>query len=265
MVIRMRQLRLYFHYISIVIRSTMEYKASFLLTAMGQFLVSFNVFLGIYFLFARFSEVKGYTYSKVLLCFAIMLMEFSLAECFARGFDSFSGIVREGQFDRILVRPQSPVLQVLGSKFELSRIGRMFQAVVMFLYGISHSNILWTWDKALTVISMLFGGTLLFVSIFLIYAALCFFTLDGLEFMNVLTDGAREYGKYPIDVYGSRIMKICTYIVPYTLVQYYPLQYLLGRTDNPIYALYPFGTIVFALISYGVWRFGISHYQSAGS
>ena len=123
-------MRLYFHYVSINIRCTMQYKASFLLTAIGQFLVSFTIFLGIFFMFQRFSKVEGFTYSEVLLCFAIMLMEFSLAEMFARGFDQFSGLVKTGEFDRILVRPRNEIIQVLGSKFELTRIGRMMQAVV---------------------------------------------------------------------------------------------------------------------------------------
>lgn len=124
----MRQkLRLYRHYVSIVVRGMMQYKTSFLFTAIGQFLVSFNVFLGIYFLFQRFHQVKGYSYSEVLLCYAIVLMEFSLAEMWARGFDTFSGLVRSGEFDRVLVRPQGEILQVLGSRFELTRLGRMLR------------------------------------------------------------------------------------------------------------------------------------------
>lgn len=259
------KIKLYFHYISIILRSTMQYKSSFILAVIGQFVVSFNVFLGIFFLFARFSQVKGYTYSEVLLCFSIFLMEFSLAECFARGFDSFRGLIRQGEFDRIMVRPQSPILQVLGSRFELSRIGRMLQSIVMFVYGTTKSQIIWSWDKILTVTFMLIGGSLLFFGIFLVYAALCFWTIESLEFMNVFTDGAREYGKYPIDVYGKGIFKLCTFVVPYTLVQYYPLQYLLGRSYQWYLILYPLGTIFFVLLCYGVWRIGIRHYQSAGS
>lgn len=258
-------IKLYFHYISIVIRSTMQYKMSFLLTSLGQFLISFNILLGVYFMFTRFESVKEYTYSEVLLCFAIFLMEFSIAECFAKGFDAFPNIVRSGEFDRILVRPRSTILQLLGSRFELSRIGRMLQAIVMFIYGIYSSNITWDWTKILTIVFMLVGGTMLFVGIFMVYASLCFFTLDGLEFMNVFTDGAREYGKYPIDVYGKGILKICTYVVPYTLVQYYPLQYLLGRTESWYYIVCPLGTIFFLMVCYGVWRFGMKHYQSAGA
>ncbi len=58
---------LYGHYVSIHVKSIMQYKISFLLSVMGQFLVSFNVFLGMFFMFQRFSCVGGFTYSQVLL------------------------------------------------------------------------------------------------------------------------------------------------------------------------------------------------------
>lgn len=225
--------RLYRHYLSINVRSAMQYKVSFFLTALGQFLVSFNVFLGIYFMFRRFSAVKGFTYSEVLLCFSVVLLEFSLAEMFARGFDMFPGMVRTGSFDQVLVRPRNEILQVLGSKFELTRFGRMLQAVIMFGYGVTHCNVDWSFAKIMTIIFMLIGGCAVFSGIFLIYAALCFFTLDGLEFMNVLTDGAREYGKYPLSIYGKKMLLVTTFLIPYALVQYYPLLYLLDKDSRP--------------------------------
>ncbi len=258
-------MRLYFHYVSINIRCTMQYKASFLLTAIGQFLVSFTIFLGIFFMFQRFSKVEGFTYSEVLLCFAIMLMEFSLAEMFARGFDQFSGLVKTGEFDRILVRPRNEIIQVLGSKFELTRIGRMMQAVVMFIYGIAKSGITWSVTKLLTVVFMLAGGTVVFTALFLIYAALCFFTLDGLEFMNIFTDGAREFGKYPVGVYGNGILIFATFCIPYALVQYYPLLYILGRRTEIFLMFLPILACWFIVPALLLWRFGVRHYKSSGS
>ncbi len=258
-------MKLYGHYVSINVRSMMQYKTSFFLTAAGQFLVSFNVFLGIYFMFQRFSKVKDFTYSEVLLCFSIVLLEFSLAEMFARGFDSFSGMVRTGSFDQILVRPRNEVLQVLGSKFELTRVGRMLQALLMFVYGVSHCGVHWTFVKALTAAFMLLGGTAVFSGLFLIYAALCFFTLEGLEFMNVFTDGAREYGKYPIGVYGKKMLLFTTFLIPYALVQYYPLLFILGRRSEWWYAALPLLAAWFLLPCYGLWRFGVRHYKSSGS
>lgn len=258
-------LRLYGRYMSLNIRSAMQHKASFFLQIAGQLMTSLTTFVGLFFMFQRFHRVKGYTYSDVLLCFSIVLMQFSLAEMFARGFDAFSGMVRRGEFDRVLVRPRNEALQVLGSRFELTRIGRLLQAVIIFIYGMATTGVTWTAGRLLTVLIMLLGGTALFSGLFLIYAALCFFTIEGLEFMNVFTDGGREYGKYPVDVYGRRMQQFATFVIPYALVQYYPLQYLLGRSNCWLYGLYPLGALLFLAACYGLWRVGVAHYTSTGS
>ncbi len=258
-------IQLYTHYISVIVRSKMQYKKSFFLYSLGMFLTSFCVFLSIYFMFQRFSQVKGFTYQEVLLCHAIVLMGFTLAEIYARGFDCFSGMVRSGEFDRILLRPRSALLQVLGSRFELGRVSRLLQAAVIFTYGICSSNIHWTLRKVFTVVCMLMGCCALFSGLFLIYAALSFFTLEGLEFMNIFTYGLNEHGKYPMGIYGNVILWITTFIVPFAPVQYYPLLYLLDRRQELYLSFLPLTSFLFLVPCYMLWRFGMKHYQSSGS
>ena len=115
------------------------------------------------------------------------------------------------------------------------------------------------------LIFMLIGGAAVFSGLFMVYAALCFYTLDGLEFMNILTDGAREYGKYPIGIYGKRMLQFCTVIVPYALIQYYPLLYLLGRTTSLWNMVMPLFAVIFLIPCYVLWRVGVRHYKSSGS
>ena len=83
--------------------------------------------------------------------------------------------------------------------------------------------------------------------------------------MNIFTDGGREYGKYPLDIYGKGIMRFSMYVIPYAFIQYYPLQYLLGRSDNALLALCPLGVCGFLAAAYGVWRIGVRRYTSSGS
>lgn len=243
----------------------MQYKLSFFLTAVGQFLTAFNVLIGVYFMFRRFGGVKGFTYGEVILCFSVFLMSYTIAEMWARGFDAFSGMVRHGEFDRLLVRPRSEILQVLGSKFEFTRIARLLQAAVMFVYGIAKGGVEWTFCRAFAVFCMLAGGAALFSGLFLIYAALCFFTLDSLEIMNVFTDGAREFGKYPLGIYGKKMLRLTTFVIPYAPVQYYPFLYLTGRSDHALYIFAPLFALLFMIPAYAFWRFGVRRYRSSGS
>ncbi|NLC44135.1 MAG: hypothetical protein GX783_07615 [Clostridiales bacterium] len=258
-------MRLYIKYASIILRSQMQYKASFVMTSIGQFLTAFTTFLGMYFMFSRFDSVNGFSFSEVLLCYAVILTAFSLAECFVRGFDAFGGIISNGEFDRIMVRPRNEILQVLASRIEFSRIGRLLQAIAIFIYAIPTSGVIWSLDKIITVILMITGGFFVFSGLFIIYASICFFTIEGLEFMNIFTDGGREFGKYPLSIYGEGVLKFFTYIVPLALFQYYPFLYLIGRTTNIVYMLLPLVGILFLIPCLMFWRIGIRHYKSTGS
>lgn len=256
---------LYFKFFRMHLQSQMEYKLSFFFTVLGQFLVSFSALLGIWFMFDRFHEVEGFTFPQVLLCFATVLMAFSLAECFGRGFDLFPQMIGNGEFDRVLVRPRNEIFQVLSSKMDFTRIGRLLQAFLVFGYALPTSGVIWTLDKGITLFLMIICGSLVFFSLFLIYAAFSFFTLEGLEFMNVLTDGGREFGRYPFAIYGNEVLKFLTYVVPLALFQYYPLLYLLDREQSVWYMLAPLLSLLFIIPAYGFWRFGMSRYISTGS
>jgi len=258
-------MRLYVKYFSMHIKSQMQYKTSFLFATMGQFLVAFATFLSINFLFMRFDSVGGFTYEEVLICFAVMMIAFSTSELLGRGFDRFPVMLGNGSFDRALVRPRNVIFQVLASQVEFSRLGRFVQSVAILLYAIPRSGIDWTWDKIATLILMIVCGTFLFFGLFVVYAAFSFFTIEGLEFMNILTDGGREHGRLPFGVYGDGVLKFLTYVVPLALVQYYPLLYLIGSEESMFYALTPVLALLFLLPCYLFFRFGMRHYKSTGS
>jgi len=258
-------MQLYFRYLSVLLKSQMQYKLSFVLLSFGQMFLAMNMFLGIYFLFARFHSVDGFSYSEVLLCLSVILMGFSLAEVVFRGFDTFSSIISNGEFDRILVRPRGAVYQVLCAKFELTRIGKLLPALVILVYAMAAGGVEWSAMKVLTLALMVMGCVTVFSCLFLVYAAFCFFTLEGLEFMNIFTDGGRELGQYPISIYGKGVLRFFTFVIPMAPAQYYPLLYLLGRTDSLLNALSPLFCFLFILPCYAFWRFGLRHYKSTGS
>jgi len=258
-------MNLYMKFFAIHLKSQMQYKTSFFFTSLGQFLVAFATFLSLSFLFDRFGYVEGFTFEEVLICFAVMMIAFSTAELFGRGFDVFPRLLGNGAFDRALVRPRNVIFQVLASQMEFSRIGRFVQAIAVFIYALPRSGIDWTWDKVAVLALMIICGALLFFGLFVVYAAFSFFTVEGLEFMNILTDGGREHGRLPFSVYGDGILKFLTYVVPLALVQYYPLLYLIGREDGIFYALTPVLSLLFLIPCYGFFRFGLSRYKSTGS
>jgi ABC-2 type transport system permease protein len=258
-------MRLYIKFLLMHLKSAMEYKASFALTVLGQFMTSFSAFLGIYFMFGRFGAVGDYSFEETLICYAAVLFAYSAAECFFRGFDAFESVISNGEFDRAMVRPRPVMLLVLCSRAEFARFGRLMQAVVIFAYAIPASDIGWTADRIFTLIMMCAGGTALFAGLFIVRASVCFFTVEGLEFMNIFTDGGRELGRYPLDIYGQPVLRFYTYVIPLACVQYYPLSYITARTGRFWYALLPLAGFVFLVPCFALWRIGVRHYKSTGS
>ena len=119
--------------------------------------------------------------------------------------------------------------------------------------------------RSMVLVLMLAGGVCVFCGLFLLYAAICFFTIEGLEFMNIFTDGGREFGSYPMSVYGDGILRFFTFVVPIACFQYWPLLYLLGKTDSPVCMLSPLAGVLFLIPCWVLWRVGVRHYQSTGS
>lgn len=258
-------IKLYLKYASVCTQSIMQYKGSFALMIFARFLIAFCELIAIRFLFSGLTQIKGYSYGDVLLCFSAVQMSFTFAELFGNGFKAFSGTVRQGEFDRMLLRPRSLILQVMGTRFEVGRTGPLLTAFLTLALGIKNSRVTWNFAAIWTLASMIAGGTLLFIGLFMIEASFCFFSIEDTSLVNVLTYGAKSHGKYPIDVYGKGILRFCTYVIPYTLIQYYPLQFLLGKTSDWRLSLCPFGVLVFLLVCYLIWRFGVGRYKSCGS
>lgn len=258
-------MRLYLKYFGIHLRSQMQYKNSFFLMTLSQFAVAFSGYITIYFMFTRFNSVNGFSYSEVLLCYAVVLTAFSLSETFFRGFDTFKSVISNGEFDRIMVRPRGIILQILGQKIDLSRLGRLMQAFLVLAVTLPSVGIEWTIPKIGILLLMIISGTVVFSGLFVIYASICFFTTEALEFMNIFTDGGREFGRYPFSIYGSEVLKFFTYIIPLALFQYYPLMYITDRSDNILFAFTPIIALLFIFPCLALWRTGVRHYKSTGS
>lgn len=259
-------MKLYKMYITIILNRMFQYKYSLFLAIIGQVLITISGFLGVFFLMDRFHMIIGYTTDEVILCFSITLLAYSFAECFFRGFDQFNKLLQSGDFDRFLLRPRSLIIQILGSRFEITRVGRILQSIVLMIYVISTKSVIsWTILNFLLLCMMMISGTILFACLFIIQASLTFYTIENIEIFNILTDGIREFGKYPVNVYGDFILKIMTFLVPFALIQYYPFLLLIGKSTNFIYMLFPIFALFFIIPTYLAWIRGVRNYSSAGS
>lgn len=258
-------MKLYAKYFSINLKSQMQYKGSFFATFIGQFFCSFVSVVAIFFMFNRFHIVDDFTLAESLLCFAVVNIGFSLSETFARGFDTFPISISNGEFDRILVRPRNIIFQMLAFKMEFARLGKVIQSILVLVFAIATSDVIWSATKVITLIFMIISSSVVFMCLFILYAGVAFFTIEGIEFMNIFTYGGKEFGQYPYSIYGKGVLGFLTFVIPLATFQYYPFLYLSGRETSLFYMFIPILGIIFAIPCIAFWKFGVRHYKSTGS
>ncbi len=266
----MQTLSLYFKLVGSRIASQMQYPMSFFMSVLLTFMSSFIDVVGIWLVFSRFKAIDGWSIVEICLLYGLIHMSFALVEMFARGFDTFGRIVRLGQLDRILVRPRSIVLQVLGWEFRTANIGRFLQGLLPFIYAVIHLQID-TWWQWLAITIGLISSGMLFFSLLMVQATLSFWAQDSLEVMNAFVYGGIQAGQLPMSIYDKWLMRFFTFMVPIAMCSYYPILMVLGRPDTALSLSVPtmvfFSPIWTGCLVVGAhlfFRFGIRTYTSTG-
>jgi len=246
----------------------MEYRASFLIRAIAQFVVTGVEFLGLVALFERFGHIEGWTLPQVGLFYGIVSVAFAIAEAIPRGFDVFPNLIKSGDFDRILIRPRSPALQILGQEFQLMRVGRLLQGTLVLIWAAANLDVSWTASAVSLVICAIVGGACLFSGLFVFGATVCFWTVESIEIINCVTYGGVETAQFPLSIYRPWFRTFFTFVVPLATINYFPIQAILnsGSTWGTVTAWFsPLAGVAFLVVCLQFWRFGVRHYTSTGS
>lgn len=259
--------RLYFRLVGVSIRSQMQHRASFLMLAFAHFISTFADIFGIWVLFDRFKVIKGWTLAELALIYGIIHMGFAAAEAIGRGFDTFSQIVKNGDFDRLLLRPLGTLFQVATREVQMMRIGRFLQGLVVFVWGYTELQLSFYSYQIIIFIFAIIGTTALFCGLFVIQATLSFWTTETLEIMNITTYGGVESGQYPMIIYPKNFRLFFTFIIPLACVAYYPVATLLRHETLPLWfgLLLPAAGLIFLYFACLLWKVGVSRYQSTGN
>lgn len=258
-------MKFYIRLFSLNLKSQMQYRFSFFLSCLGQFITAFTSFFSVRFIFLQINTVDEFTYGQVLLCFSVITLSFSIGEAVGGGLANFPRMVNAGEFDRIMTRPRNLILQVIIPFFDFTRIGLLVQGAIVLALALPLSGIVWTVSRIVGLVLMIVCGAVLFFCLFLFQAAFAFFTMNNLDFLNIFTYGARQFGRYPFSVYGKRILCFLTFCIPLALIQYYPLLFLIDKTVPPVYMFLPCLSLLFIVPCWALFRFGIRKYKSAGS
>jgi ABC-2 type transport system permease protein len=251
------------------IRSQLQYRVSFALDLVGAFLISFIDFLAVLVIFHNVRRLGVWNVHEVAFLYAMSSITFALTDLLIGHFDQFPQKIRDGNFDILLVRPRSTLFQVIGSDFQLRRLGKAIQGVIVLGYVVGSLGIHWDAGRIGMLVVMVPAAIVIFSSVWVVGGCLAFWTVDGGEFTNAFTYGGNFLAQYPVDILSAWLRRFLAYIVPLAFVCYFPALYILDKPDplglpRVFEFLSPAVALVAACIAGFVWRFAVRHYRSAG-
>lgn len=251
-------------------RSDLQYRVSFVLFTISQFAITALDFVAILIVFGNVHALAGWSVQQVTFLYGMANMSFALADVWVSAIETVQEQVRTGGLDRLLLRPASPLVQVIADQFSLRRFGKLAEGLLLLTIGCAVAPIDWTVLRAVMLVVSVISGAVIFSSLWVLTSCLCFWWVDAREAQNAVTYGGGYLAQYPMGVYGTWLRRLLAYTVPIAFVNYFPAVYVLGRHDRLgagawISFAGPLVAVVTGLAASSMWRFAIAHYRSTGS
>jgi ABC-2 type transport system permease protein len=262
-----RSARLYGKLQFLHLRAHLEYEADFWIGMLGAGLRTTSTFVFIWALFGRINQVQGWGMWEIASLYALAIIPMGLVELFYDGQWELRRLVNLGEFDRLLLRPLSPALQVVTQISSIHGLGTVLLGAVVLAAAASKLGLEWTPGHYLFLAASLAGSVLLIGSLNFITNCQVFWEPTPNAALSVLVQESVEFAKYPLGLYHSVVRFIVTWILPLAFVSYYPGLVLLGRPDPKIWLGYaaPLAGPLLTAVAALVWRACLRNYQGTGS
>jgi ABC-2 type transport system permease protein len=264
------ELWLYGHIAAARIRSDWQYRTSFLLLTVSQGAINSVEFVAILILVSLVPSLGGWSTAEVAFLYALASVPFGVADIFVSSVDRTSRYVQAGEMDRLLLRPVSPLLQVVALEFELRRVGKIIPSIIILAVAIPAVDVTWTLREIGLLATALVCGVVIYSALWIGTASAAFWFVASQEAANAFTYGGEFANEYPLHLYRGWIRAILGWIVPLAFVAYVPSQAILGAANPlgmPTWLVFLSAPVSIAALAIAllIWRTGISHYQSTGS
>ncbi len=260
----MKLLRLFAAGFSLSVRRTIAFRANLVfqlaLTALN--IASSFVVLGA--VYTQTQTLAGWSLSEaIVLLGTFQVVSGIFTTWIEPNLGWFTGQVRDGKLDNILVQPVPSLFQVSLGRCEPLALSQIAIGLPVVGLGLYEGGILLSVWNVLGWLVLLGVGLIIAWASRVLLACISFWTLS-IE-LDVLYSALWQFGRYPVEIYRQPLRFFLTYILPFAFLATFPARALTGHTSLPL-LLFGITIAGIALILVQLtWRSGLRRYTSATS
>lgn len=260
----LHNINLYLSFLKGALKEILIYRIDCIVGIFSQLIVQLVSLIFIIIVFQNTENIASWNFKQILLLYGVTRIPVGIAGyCFDELYQVGPKYIRNGDFDKILLRPAHPLISIIGGSSEFTSVGDVVIGLGITIYMLIDLAIPITALLIFKIIFFSIVGAFIIGAINTIFSISSFWTYRSDE---VIWSFYRMYTftEYPIDIYNKVIKIVITIILPFAFVAYYPTMDYLGFNHAMIY-LSPLVAIVLWFIAIKLWNFALTKYRSTGT
>jgi ABC-2 type transport system permease protein len=249
--------------------TALEYRANFIVWFCFTFVYHAAAIAALWIVLREFPQMNGWRFPEMAFLYSLWMLAHALNNTLFLTVGDVPEHVREGEIDRLLVRPLNALFQVITTPQQIFP-DELVLAIVMFGLATSWASPIIDFWFVVFVPLVVIGGALIDFSMNLLIAtcAFWFVKVDALRWIAFQLE--QEFTRYPISIYSKGVRLVLTFLLPYAFMNYFPATFFLDKSEDALHLspqvglLTPLVGLACFAIAYAFWRVGLDRYEGVG-
>jgi len=252
------------------LRSEFQYRANAISSVVAGTIFQLTGFLVVWIIVNRFNSIGGWSLSEITFLYGMRLTSHGIFYlCFSQLFD-LDRVLITGEYDRFLVRPLNPLLQIFTRKLRVNCFGDLIGGFALLAFAAPGVAIAWSAQAVLFLALAVIGGALVEGAVQVTLSSLSFRFLNTMAIRVTVNEVFNQYGNYPQRIFPGLLRSLLAFALPVAFVAYFPASALLDRTNELIVAgwaawIAPLIGLGLFLVALRIWKRASRGYQSSGT
>lgn len=248
----------------------LEYRANFLMWAAFTIVYHGTAVVALWVTLRNFPSLNGWDFRQTAFMYGLWLIGHAVHNTIFASVGSVPEFIREGRFDRFLLRPLDTLFQILTVPAQIWP-DELILAVVYMCIVVPYSGVHVDWVFVLYVPFIAIGGAMIDAGINLAIATAAFWWIRIESLRWVVMSLEQDFSRYPISIYQRGVRLALTFVLPFAFMNYFPATFLLRKSEDGLHLnpavglLTPVVGALWLSVAYVFWRFGLNKYQGTGS
>lgn len=262
-------LRQYAILLRLGLTAALQYRADFVMVSIGAICYEAVSLAFVGVIVSAFGSIAGWTLAQIAFVYGIRATGHAVHGLVSGQLWSVDDVVRQGEFDRYLVRPVNPLLQLVTRRFQVTAIGDLVFGIAVLVITALAAPISWSGVRIGYLVLVVFGSAGVESAVMLALASLTFRLMVSTPLLSIVDTVFVTFGPYPVSVLPRAVGYLLTFVLPLAFAGFFPAAILLGRTSDlfvPVWLAAAAPLVGIGLYALAVIFFHrqVRHYSSPG-